>query len=249
MTPISRRAFVGGTLGITLGGVLAACSRASGGATSSGGTAGGGAAALPKYIPLSSFKPNFASTRPLGVSAFLHYPANPGKATTRVPGDGKPITTFTQLNGAVPPPLGSNQYWQELNRRVGSPMDVQQLSAGPDFLTRLATMAAGGTLPDMMEIPPVPAPIAAFSQFMEAEMVDLTPYLAGDKISAYPNLANLPTEFWKDCVFDGSLRGIPIPRRVLGKCHDLPQGLGRRRHADRLRGLPVAVQGTDLGVS
>ena len=40
---------------------------------------------------------------------------------------------------------------------------------------------------------------------------DLSPYLAGDKVEKYPNLANIPTAAWKYSCFEGGLYGLPMP--------------------------------------
>lgn len=49
-----------------------------------------------------------------------------------------------------------------------------------------------------------------------AKFADLSPYLAGDAIKKYPNLANIPTGAWQYSVFGGKLRGVPMPSPVIG---------------------------------
>jgi putative aldouronate transport system substrate-binding protein len=44
-----------------------------------------------------------------------------------------------------------------------------------------------------------------------ARAQDLTPFLAGDAIKDYPNLAALPTRAWKGMVYDGKIWGVPTP--------------------------------------
>jgi putative aldouronate transport system substrate-binding protein len=41
--------------------------------------------------------------------------------------------------------------------------------------------------------------------------MDLGPYLAGDKVKKYPNLAAIPSDAWRMGIFGGALRGIPMP--------------------------------------
>nr|WP_254409920.1 hypothetical protein [Streptomyces sp. AC495_CC817] len=48
-------------------------------------------------------------------------------------------------------------------------------------------------------------PNAVITKFM-----DLGPYLAGDKVKKYPNLAATPSDAWRMSIFGGALRGIPI---------------------------------------
>lgn len=54
-------------------------------------------------------------------------------------------------------------------------------------------------------------------QFLQATCADLTPYLAGDAVKDYPNLANFPTYNWQgtDTIYGASLWGVPVPRSVL----------------------------------
>ena len=48
------------------------------------------------------------------------------------PGDGKPIKVMTYTNTPIPPKLEQNPFWQEFNKRVGSPAAGQ-----PDAVGRL----------------------------------------------------------------------------------------------------------------
>ena len=43
---------------------------------------------------------------------------------------------------------------------------------------------------------------------------DLTPFLAGDKVKAYPNLANIPSGAWKSSVHEETLNPTTT-RRIL----------------------------------
>jgi putative aldouronate transport system substrate-binding protein len=49
-------------------------------------------------------------------------------------------------------------------------------------------------------------PSAILSKF-----ADLGPYLSGDKVKEYPNLAAIPTDAWQRSIFGGKLRGLPMP--------------------------------------
>ena len=46
-------------------------------------------------------------------------------------------------------------------------------------------------------------------EFLESQCADLTPYLAGDAIKDYPNLANLPSFAWPTMVFNGKIFAVP----------------------------------------
>src|SRR5581483_9167055 len=72
-------------------------------------------------------------------------------------------------------------------------------------------------LTDYVLISPPPA-VANLTDFLKARAADLTPYLAGDNIKDYPNLAAIPTYSWVNpgCVRDGKLYMFPISRPYPG---------------------------------
>ncbi len=171
------------------------------------------AAALPGYRPFADrAEPDLPGSPDGALDGYLHYPAEVRPITDGPPGDGQPITGLAQLNAALPPAIGQNPYWQELNRRLGSELKMQLVSAGDDFNSKIATMAAGNAFPDLMQIN---NSIPSLSGFLNAKMIDLTPHLAGDKINAYPALANIPTKYWEPAVFNGKLLALPISRGII----------------------------------
>lgn len=211
MAAMTRRAFTGSVLGAGVatafsGALLSGCSSGSG---STGGAGRPTGDLLPRHIAFSGVKPDYPALANGTPAGFTHYPSNPKVSYKGKPGDGKPISGIAQLNGPLPPSLAGNQYWQELNKRIGSPMRIQGVTAGTDFISKIAALQASGDLPDLMQLSPA---VPLLGEFVQAKMVDLAPYLAGDKIKKYPFLANIPTEFWQGCVYGGRLAGIPIPR-------------------------------------
>jgi putative aldouronate transport system substrate-binding protein len=74
------------------------------------------------------------------------------------------------------------------------PVPLVRLAPLADYPARLVTLMAGSDLP----------------QFLKAKCADLTPYLGGDAVKDYPNLAALPTDSWKGAVYDGRLYGVPV---------------------------------------
>ena len=227
MADISRRTLLG--FGLSIGavagtGLLAGCVPAPAGST--GATAGSGL--LPNYIPFSGIEPDYPALPNGTLAGFDRYPAVPLRVYKGKPGDGKPVSGIVQLGGPQPPGLNQNPYWQQLNTRVGSPMELQEVTAGADFVAKIATIQASGAFPDLMQLSPA---IPSLGAFVKAKMIDLSDYLSGDKIKNYPLLANIPTDFWQACVFDGQLAGIPISRgpassRVMFYRADLAAKLG-----------------------
>ena len=49
------------------------------------------------------------------------------------------------------------------------------------------------------------------AQFLDAKMQDLTPFLSGDAIKDYPNLAAHPTGVWRTTVYSNKIYGVGDP--------------------------------------
>jgi len=72
-------------------------------------------------------------------------------------------------------------------------------------------LIAGNQLPDMFLEAAQASTIQNEPEFLESQCADLTPYLSGDNIKAFPNLANLPPYMWQTMVFNGKIFGVPVP--------------------------------------
>ena len=209
VTPISRRHLLAGLgLGaVALGaGPLAACSSGSGtGANSARANAG---VTLPKYIPYTGITADLPGNATLGVDpGFRHFPATNPRSVSEVPGHGETLTGMANIYNAVPPSADRNSYWKGLNQRLG--MDLRlQMVPNADYEQKFATVVASDDLPDVMQL----WPGANFPALLRAKFAPLDDHLGGDAISAYPNLANIPTMHWKSAVFNGGIYAIPIPR-------------------------------------
>lgn len=205
--PVSRRTFLGGGLAaaavaVTGTPLLAGCA-----SDKKNTAAANSAVKLPTYTKYGEIKPDLPGTDVV-LDGFLKYPANPVKAITDVPGDGKPITFMTNIPGAIPPSVDKNQFWQELNKRLGSELQIS-MASNDEYNDKFATRIAGGDLPDILNVPPGTPQIPGL---LKAKAMDLTEHLSGDAVKKYPFLANIPTEFWKGCVFNGAIYGVPVPR-------------------------------------
>jgi putative aldouronate transport system substrate-binding protein len=53
--------------------------------------------------------------------------------------------------------------------------------------------------------------VGKIANAVTAKFMDLSPYIAGDKVKKYPNLAAIPSDAWRMGIFGGALRGIPMP--------------------------------------
>ena len=146
--------------------------------------------------------------------AYVNFPKNLVKLVNEPPGKGGDVNCLVLWNSAVPTPLERNSAWQQLNKELNANIKPN-LVPQSDYGAKWGTVMAGGDLPDLMYVSPVPQ-IPNIAAFMSAACVDLTEYLAGDAVKAYPALANIPTDSWRSAVIGGKLWGVPIPRSKTG---------------------------------
>src|SRR5262249_5575256 len=147
---------------------------------------------------------------------YTYYPKNPAKSWTReAPGLGSTVQSFDSHGSQVPPTvLDQNPAWQEVNKQLNADM---HLSSGDG--TKLAAIMASCELPCITTFNGVVPgfalrPIANLPQFVQSSLADLTPYLSGDAVKDYPNLAAIPTFAWKNSgsVLNGKLYTWPLER-------------------------------------
>ncbi|WP_350274947.1 extracellular solute-binding protein [Kribbella sp. HUAS MG21] len=206
---LNRRTVLAGSAALGLAGAVGC---------SNDGRGGGGAnndeasrsKIRPAYVRYTGVEPDLAGAEYNIPDAFRRYPANPVKAISEPPGDGKPIHATTYTNTPIPPKLEQNRFWQEFNKQVGSPVSVS-LTPSVDYTQKFATAVAGDRLGDIFMVGGVPQ----IPQLLAAKATDLTPHLSGDNIKKYPFLANLPEVAWNSGIFDGKIYGIPIPRGAI----------------------------------
>ncbi|MBV9596888.1 MAG: hypothetical protein JOZ87_08485 [Chloroflexi bacterium] len=185
--------------------------------TASAGVRSGGVT-LPTYVAFTGGpKPDIPAASPNLSDGYFNYPAEPFKANPgAAPGKGSTFSTY--VGAYYPPgtPMDQNPAWQEVNRQLNATiqMDPTPLT---ETATRTAVMIAGGgsDLPDLLSLGMSLTSINNLPQFVEATCADLTPYLSGDAIKAYPNLAAIPTVAWKWCVYNGKILAIPIERQAI----------------------------------
>ncbi|NUT03995.1 MAG: hypothetical protein HOV76_10980 [Hamadaea sp.] len=166
---------------------------------------------LPNYIPNTAVKPDMpavvGANGAVSDPVFLRYPDSPVKTVAAIPGKGGSYTTMTPLWGAIPPSDG-NSYYDAVNKALGVTLKIQP-SDGTNYGNALPALFAADKLPDWIQIPGWNTSTLNFGQGV-SKFADLTPYLAGDKIKDYPNLANIPTGAWQAGVWNGKLYGLPV---------------------------------------
>ena len=210
MSPrMSRRGFLtaaAGTVGATAAQpLLAACG--GGGAPAKTGAASTSLLQriLPHYKPSSLVKPDYPSID--GSSpAYLTYPSNLVRTVADTPGSGGSYTGITPLWGTIP--SANNPFDQAVDKALGATVSVSPAN-GNNYATILPQLFSGNKLPDWIQVPTFWAPPLNFGEAAATRLADLTPYLAGDKISQYPNLAAIFPSGWQAGIWDDKLYGFP----------------------------------------
>ncbi|WP_234286015.1 extracellular solute-binding protein, partial [Streptomyces venezuelae] len=122
-------------------------------------------------------------------------------------GKGGALTIMAPFWG--PPPAPDNPYYTAMNEAIGVRATWQNQD-GNVYDQKLGAVLASSEIPDVVVVPgwnlggKIPSAV-------EAKFEDLGPYLSGDKVKAYPNLAAIPTDAWQRSIFGGRLRGLPMP--------------------------------------
>jgi putative aldouronate transport system substrate-binding protein len=147
--------------------------------------------------------------------AYTKMPA-PFASTDGVPGSGGKVTAMVMIYGAPPPSKEENQYWQGLDERLGvswEPILVPNSSYGE----KATAIIASGDMPDMfyLNYNQTLSPLAKFTQ--QGAFLDLTPYVTGDALQEYPNLASFPDFMWEATKLDGKIYGVPCPSGRAGQ--------------------------------
>ena len=166
---------------------------------------------LPTYVPAQSAKPDLPPSDAGLQSGYFTYPQNLVKSVAQAPGSGSDVTGFTQTVTQAPPGVDQNAAWQAVNKALNVNLKLQITSSGPDYTTKVATVIAGGDVPDLFYLQSNVL-TGGMPAFLKAACTDLTPFVSGDAVKEYPNLAALPTQAWKQTVYDSAIYGIPIPR-------------------------------------
>jgi putative aldouronate transport system substrate-binding protein len=208
----SRRTFLASTAvaaAAVAGGVplLSACS---GSSNSDGGTTSGNAAKkiLPTYVAPNAVTPDIPSKN--GSSTGFTQAIAAADLKTSVPGKlgkGSAFTVMAPFWGS--PPSGGNAWYKAMNAAIGVKATWQNQD-GNTYDQKLPAVLASSDMPDLVVIPSwnikgkIPSAIAA-------KFADLGPYLSGDKVKDYPNLAAIPSGAWQRSIFSGKLVGLPMP--------------------------------------
>ena len=136
-------------------------------------------------------KPDIPSSGPLYEDGYNAYPANPLKANPPTPpANGGKIDIFTTAFLPLPPnPVDQNPAWQEVKKQLNTTVNFNTVSQA-DFQAKFAALLAGDDLPDLVLVRDATPNI---SQILQTQAADLTPFLGGDAVKDFPNLAAIPS--------------------------------------------------------
>ncbi|MFF3908508.1 extracellular solute-binding protein [Streptomyces sp. NPDC001848] len=208
----SRRSFLASTAvaAAVAGGMplLAACGGSESGSRE--GTTSRKAAdkMLPTYVPSTVAKPDIPSKN--GSAAGFTSKVDLASLAASVPdklGTGAPFTIMSPLWGTPPKP--DCAYYKALDAAAGTKITWQNQD-GNTYGEKLGAVLASSSIPDMVVVPSWEL-VGKIPSAVTAKFMDLGPYLAGDKVKKYPNLAAIPSDSWRMSIFGGALRGIPMP--------------------------------------
>ncbi|MGW2115168.1 extracellular solute-binding protein [Streptomyces zhihengii] len=220
MSNMSRRTLLRSAAAVgaaaTVPGLLTACSTGSG---SGGNTSNAGKklAPWPSYREAPGAKPDLAPTAEGVQPGYTSYPADMTRSVARTPGDGSTIRVMSVTFGTPPKAAAQNQYWRAVEKALGVKIEYTVIPTD-DYQKKMATVMADSpeALPDIINV------FSGFTlpreaQFVQARAEDLTPFLSGDAVNDYPNLAGIPTHAWRDMGRVGGLiYGIPLERPLPG---------------------------------
>ncbi|MBO9569120.1 MAG: extracellular solute-binding protein [Cellulomonas iranensis] len=212
---VRRRSFLGlvaaGAAVVGVPSLLTACSTDAPPAAAPGATPS--ADVLPRYVPVDYVAPDYPSVNG-STPGYETLPAELVQSVPEPPGAGSSFTAMTPLWGTIPPTKG-NQYYEAVNGILGSTITFQ-ITDGNVYGDKLATvLASAKDVPDWVSVPSWNIPPRFGSEIVPNLFQDLTDFLGGDKVEQYPNLANIPTDAWKFCVFNGRLYGLPFPGEII----------------------------------
>ena len=194
--------------------MLAACQlvpRTGNAPTIAGGGANSNRVKVPSYAQVTDGPKADLASRADGVDAgYFSFPKDLFKSVKQAVGNGEDVTLMTNLIQGAVVALDQNSAWQAVNKDMGLTVR-QRLYGSGDYRNGLSTTIAGDDLPDTIYNPPQKY-IANLPTFLQAKMTDLTPFIGGDAVKDYPNLANIPTPCWAESVVNGAVYGVPVPR-------------------------------------
>ena len=172
-----------------------------------GGVAKAKAVQLPVYLPVNGPQPDLPGTADGIDPGYINYPRDRFQSVTTPPLKGGEVNIMMWNTGAPMTPRDQNPAWQEIEKQVGGKINLTIVPFA-DYQTRLGAVVAGNDLPDVLYIPSGNS-LQSFPEFLDAKCADLTPFLGGDAVKDFPNLANFRTSGWQITLFNNKIYSVP----------------------------------------
>ena len=141
--------------------------------------------------------------------AYTTYP-EPYTTVDEVPGNGGSVSVLALSYAPPPTPKDDNQFWQELESRLGVTWEADLVPID-SYGERIATTFAGGDLPDLFFLLPGTTRPVIYEAIEQGAFTDLTDIVESDQINDYPNLAAYPSYLWDAARVNGRVWGVPKP--------------------------------------
>jgi putative aldouronate transport system substrate-binding protein len=141
--------------------------------------------------------------------AYTKYP-EPFATVDSVPGTGSTVRTLILSYSPPPTPKDDNQFWQELESRLGVTWEPELVPVD-SYGERISTVFAGGDLPDLFFVLPSATRPILYEAIEQGAFFDLTDIVESGGLSEYPNLAAYPTYLWDAARVSGRIWGVPKP--------------------------------------
>ncbi|MGD7706547.1 ABC transporter substrate-binding protein [Microlunatus sp. Y2014] len=165
----------------------------------------------PSYFAYDGPTPDLTGDGAIGIPhGYLTFP-DPPDTTGQTPLELSAPVEFLVQGLAPVTPSDRNQWWQKWKSDLGQDFTIVATDS-TQYTAKFQTSVAGGVLGDLTQIVSVPR----LPEVLESSFTDLTPYLSGDNVKKYPNLANIPSAAWDMCMIGGKLWGVTNPRIVAG---------------------------------
>jgi len=163
-------------------------------------------AGRPNHVAFAGIQPDIPAANPNAIDGYLAFPTDRTSILPEKLNLTEPIACLAPLSIFTPPPMASNAFWQNLNEQLGITLDITMVP-GADYTNQFQARIAAGDIPEVVRIPSVPK----LDDLLEARFSDLSEHLSGEAVTDYPMLANFSSTTWDAALFDGAVRGVPMP--------------------------------------
>lgn len=172
------------------------------------------AVALPTYAAPEKPKPTLPGNSDGVMDVYASFPMNGPVTVKETVGDGSEFEFLVMTYGQPAPRLEENAYWQTLNKALNLKLKPVMVPYA-DFPQKFPALVAGNDLPDVVSVP-VNMTVNRLPELAKTQFTDLSPYISGDAVKKYPNLAGIPPYAWKNGLLNGRLYGVPKTDPIFG---------------------------------